>query len=94
MIIPTKAAIPARAPIRDASTTFAGALTAYERQAGISLDAFRDELEALGIATDSVAMIDFCAEVLEISVTVGHRDVYQHVPSPPLLNISPTPCAD
>ncbi|WP_312912772.1 PD-(D/E)XK nuclease family protein [Natronosalvus caseinilyticus] len=61
-------------------TTFAGALTVYERQAEISLDAFRDELEALGIATDAVTRqdidrLEFYLQSYEVPVDREHEGV-------------------
>lgn len=63
-----------------ADTTFAGALTAYERQAGISLDAFRDELKALGIATDTVTRqgtdrLEFYLQTYDVPIEREHEGV-------------------
>jgi hypothetical protein len=61
-------------------TTFAAALTAYEQQAGTSLKAFRDELEALGIATDDVTeraidRLKFYLQSYEVPVDRDHEGV-------------------
>ncbi|MEA5389331.1 hypothetical protein VB773_21410 [Haloarculaceae archaeon H-GB2-1] len=59
-------------------TTFAAALTAYERQVGTSLDAFRDELEALGIANDDITeravdRLEFYLQSYEVPVDRDHE---------------------
>lgn len=61
-------------------TTFAAALTEYERQSGASLDAFRDELEALGIANDDVTeraidRLEFYLQSYEVPVDREHDGV-------------------
>ncbi|MDL0145134.1 PD-(D/E)XK nuclease family protein [Halobacterium salinarum] len=61
-------------------TTFAAALTEYERQSGASLDAFHDELEALGIANDDVTeravdRLEFYLQSYEVPVDREHDGV-------------------